>query len=1188
MYGSLEASTQRPPDENPIKEIRMFPFYRLIGATALSTVLFLAAGCGPVTTVNITVTTNQILAVELGVDSVSYWMLDGSGAVTASEIGVTPIDALVITSDDAAGLYVTTANYTTAPDYTVSVSGTAQVAFSYLDYDEPGFEDLRTSSDGVEMASKHDDIAAAATVLLATWATDLDAMRDALATQAHDEILAARSVLEAGAGMAFDSASLDDINDETAALAPWVLGLEDLSVDLEDEVLADEAIANGIALDMSTIIPGAASVEAAVLACLDPELLGDDVEDYVDGLYGELMAGTRDDLVDDGNDDTGTLKNEKYEYYEGLLSEYLDDVELSIEDVQACVEAATGGEPDIIYDDITVDPYEAIQFAVEGVQATYDYDYTNSGGEPWDHSGLDSNAGLSDPGDDFDPAAWMAPATSAMDVLVALLGAEMFEESTGGTGTTPSPMLSSAKTGSSAGACGASGFVFDLNGLGVPIIIGTPFDDNIIGNDIPGGLELLIGGKGDDCINARSGHELIIGGPGDDELHGGDQHELIIGSAGEDLIYAGYGDSYDITIAGVTVELDLGSVVFGGAGDDQISGSDPDYDPSDASDTGYTDLLFGDGLGSTGEDDILNGGAGSDFLFGQRGDDTLINELSGTITIGGADINFGSFHFAGRGDDTVIGSSSFDLIFGSHDNDNLSGGDGVDLIFCGQGDDVAEGGAQPDLIIGGPGDDELHGGDSVDLVVGGAGDDVITGGDGAFDLLIANAGDDTIDGNGGMDLILAGSGQDFANGNDGIDFVVGSQGNDSLTGGAGIDVLLGGSGRDWVEGGDSIDLLVGSDEVDVLRGNAGLDVLLGGDGDDWLDGGDATDLIWGYDGVDTAFGGDGVDVEFGNGGGDCLYGDDGTDLIFGSDGDDELHGGASLDLMIGSDGDDAIYGEGGSDILIGSNDSDYLSGGDGVNIMFGNGSEDTLIGGPALDLIFSGGSDDCVEGGGGFDIAFTGDGADTGIDLDVAFGGDGDDALEAEAFAFGSDGDDTLVTLSLNASYGGLLFGNDGEDWLYVAASTDTTNILLGGSGDDTISEPGATDPSLSGYPRQITLGGNGGDWIQASVGRNFAFGNRGDDLLSGDHDGGSSSTEDRADFLFGNKDNDHLYGEQSDKRDWMFRGSGSGQTRTRNAWPSTSPAWSGAHAAPSLGTCAPAPATLCTQHEPPHDVGAK
>jgi len=1167
----------------------MFPFHRLVGATALSTLLFLTAGCGPGTTVSIAVTTDQILAVELGVDSVSYWVLDGSGTITDSQIGVTPIDALEITSDDAAGLYVTTANHTTAPDYTVSVSGTAQVAFSYLEYDEPGFEDLRTSSDGVEMASKHDDIETAATALLAAWATDLDAMRDALITQAHDEVLAASSVLEAGAGMAFDSASLADINAETAALAPWVAGLEDLSVDLEAEVLADEAIANGVALDMSTVIPNAASVEAAVLDCLDPEAVGDEVENIVDKYFGELMAGTRDDLVDDGNDDSGTLKNEKLEYYENLLSEHLDDLELDLEDVEACVEAATGGEPDIIYDDITVAPYEAIQFSVEAVQATYDHEYTNSGGEPWDHSGLDSNATLSDPGDDFDPTAWMAPATSAMDALTTLLGSEMFEEATGGTGTTASPLLASAKTGSSPNACGASGFVFDLNGLGVPVIIGTPFDDNIIGNDIANGLELLIGGKGDDCINARSGHELIIGGPGNDELHGGDQHELIIGSAGDDLIYAGYGDSYDITIAGVSVELDLGSVAFGGAGDDQISGSDPDYDPTDATDTGYTDLLFGDGISSTGEDDILNGGAGIDFIFAQRGDDTLVNELSGAISIDGSDISFGSFYFGGRGDDVVVGSNSFDIIFGSHDNDDLSGRDGVDLIFAGQGDDIADGGAQPDLIIGGPGDDELHGGDSVDIVVGGADNDVITGGDGVFDLLIANGGDDTIEGNGGMDLIFAGSGQDFANGNDGIDFVVGGQGNDSLTGGDGINVLLGGSGRDWIDGGGSIDLLVGNDEVDVLRGNAGLDALLGGDGDDWMAGGDGTDLIWGYSGVDTAYGGNGVDVEFGNGDGDCLYGEDGTDLIFGSDGDDELHGGGALDLVIGWDGDDAIYGDAGTDILIGGNDSDYISGGDDINLMFGNGAEDTLIGGTALDLVFSGGSDDCVDGGGGgFDIAFTGDGADTGLDLAVAFGGNDDDALEVEAFGFGNDGDDTLVTLSLNAAYGGLLLGNDGEDWLYIGANTDTTNILLGGDDDDTISEPGATDPSLSGFPRQITLGGKGGDWIQSSVGRNFTFGNRGDDLISGDHDGGSSSTEDRADFMFGNKDNDHLYGEQSDKRDWMFRGSGSGQTRTRNAWPSTTPSWGSAHAAPSLGTCDPAPATQCTQAEPPADVGAK
>lgn len=1166
----------------------MSSFHRLIGATALSTVLSLVAGCGTADNVNIDVTSGQILAVELGVDSVSYWLLDSSGAVTAAEIGITPVDALTISSDDAAGLYVTTANHTTAPDYTVSVSGTAQVAFSYLEHDEPGFVDLRDSNDGAEMASKHDEIATVTAALLSDWATDLDTMRDALATQTYDEVLATRAVMEAGVGMLHDGASLDDINAETAALAPWVLGLEDLSVDLEAEVYADELIANGVALDMSSIVPADTTLESTILDCIDPEDVGDRTEDYVDSIYGDTIASGREgSFVEDGNNSSGDMDNEKYEYLEGLLSDYLDDLEVELEDVQPCVEAAVGGEPGILYDDITVAPYEAIQAEVEALQADYDHDYTNTGSEPWDHSGLDSNALLADPGGDFAPADWMAPADDVMDALVALLGGDMFDVSTGTTGPY-APYYSTAKTGSSAGACGASGFVFDLNGLGVPVIIGTPFDDNIIGNDIADGLELLIGGKGDDCINARSGHELVIGGPGDDELHGGDQHELIIGGPGDDLIYAGYGDSYSITISGVVVELDLGSVAFGGEGADLVSGSDPDYDPLDTSDTGYTDLLFGDGVSSNGDNDVLEGGAGIDFLFGQRGDDQLINRLSGAITIDGGPVPFGSFHFAGRGDDTVIGSNSFDLIFGSEGGDTLSGEDGIDLIFSGAGDDTADGGAQPDLVLGGSGDDDLFGGDGVDLVIGGLDDDDISGGAGVFDLLIGNAGHDSINGDDGMDLIFAGVDKDFANGNDGIDFIVGGQDNDSLTGGGGIDVLIGGAGRDWIEGNDGIDLLIGGDEVDVLRGGAGLDALLGGSGDDWMEGNDGLDLFWGYDGVDTIYGGNGVDVLFGNGSGDCLYGDADVDLLFGSDGGDEMYGGGSLDLMIGSDGEDVLYGDDGTDIMVGGNDSDYLSGGAGVNLMFGNGSADTLIGGTSLDLIFAGGSNDCVEGGGGFDIAFGEDGDDLMLDTDVALGGDGNDALEAEALAFGNDGEDTLVTLSLSTAFGGLLLGGSGDDWLYIDAGTDTTNLLLGGSGEDTVSAPGATDPSLSGYPRQITLGGNDGDWIQSSVGRNFTFGNRGDDTISGDHDGGSSSTEDRADFLFGNRDNDHLYGEQWDKKDWMFRGLGSGQSRTHNAWPSTSPAWGTVHAAPSLGTCDPAPATQCTQGEPPSDVGAK
>ena len=1004
----------------------------------------------------------------------------------------------------------------------------------------------------------------------------------------HDEVLETIAVLEDGADIFYDSATLDEADAGTAALAAWIDDLEALSVDLENEVYADEAIANNIALDMSAIIPNDVTLQAAILDCVDPEALADELETDVAKLFSDALNTKYDEERgnDDGVDDDGTMTNERFILMEEDLSDYLDDQQVIYDAIQDCVEEAIGGEPDIIYDDITVAPYEAIQADVEAAAATWEYDYGTAVTAPWSIGTLDANVELEDPAGDFSPADWMVPATNAIDALTPILGTAMFDE-TPGVISVLSALSVAAKSNSSVGACAGAGAVFNVELLGVSIVVGTPFADNIIGTDSDGALEVLLGLGGDDCINAGSGHELIIGGGGDDELHGGDQHELIIGSTGDDLIYGGCGDSYTFTVAGVDVEVDLGSVMFGGADDDLIFGADPTYDDTDTNYTGQTDLIFGDGINGEGGNDFIDGGAGTDFLFGQRGDDTLINRLSGAVNIDGDDLNFGSFHFAGRGDDTIIGSFSHDLLVGSQDNDDINAGAGVDLLLGGDGSDDLFGEGGLDFVIGSEGDDVLDGGDGIDLVVGGQGDDTASGGAGLFDLVIGNGGDDNLFGNDGMDLVLAGSGQDFADGNDGIDFVVGSTGNDSLTGGDGLDILLGGGDRDWIDGGNGIDLLVGSNEVDVLIGQDGLDVLLGGEGDDWIDGGDSTDLVWGYDGDDVVFGGNGVDVLFGNENADCMWGEDSTDLVFGGGGDDELYGGDSLDLVVGSDGEDSLYGEDGTDILLGSEDADFISGGTGIDIMFGSGSTDTMMGGDDLDLVFSGGSDDCVDGEAGFDITFSGDGNDTVLDADVVFGGSGDDAIEVESLGFGNGGDDTLMTLSSSAIFGGVLFGNDGADWLFVEANTNTTNLLFGNSDDDIISAPGGTDTGDSAWPRQISFGNTDNDWMQTSVGRNYAFGNRGDDIMSGDHDG-SDTGEDKADFLWGNRDDDHMYGDKSNSMDWLFRGLGSGQSKTRSAWPSSPPSWGSIHTAPSFGTCDPAPATTCDDHEPPSDVGAK
>jgi len=98
-------------------------------------------------------------------------------------------------------------------------------------------------------------------------------------------------------------------------------------------------------------------------------------------------------------------------------------------------------------------------------------------------------------------------------------------------------------------------------------VIGTPGDDFIdcSGSSLNmvifglGGDDFLIGGRGNDIINAgegddwvfsRGGNDILIGGPGNDALfagfgadwvRGGDGNDVLFGGAGDDLLFGGKG-----------------------------------------------------------------------------------------------------------------------------------------------------------------------------------------------------------------------------------------------------------------------------------------------------------------------------------------------------------------------------------------------------------------------------------------------------------------------------------------------------------------------------------------------------------------------------------------------------------------------------------------------------------------------
>ena len=102
-----------------------------------------------------------------------------------------------------------------------------------------------------------------------------------------------------------------------------------------------------------------------------------------------------------------------------------------------------------------------------------------------------------------------------------------------------------------------------------------------------------------------------------------------------------------------------------------------------------TGSAYDDEIWADSEDNILNGGAGNDKLYGggSRGTITLESDNSGDDTL-----------YGGAGDDLLSGFSHNDLLYGETGNDELYGAAGDDLLSGGAGDDLLDGGAGDDIF----------------------------------------------------------------------------------------------------------------------------------------------------------------------------------------------------------------------------------------------------------------------------------------------------------------------------------------------------------------------------------------------------------------------------------------------------------------------------------------------------------
>ena len=314
--------------------------------------------------------------------------------------------------------------------------------------------------------------------------------------------------------------------------------------------------------------------------------------------------------------------------------------------------------------------------------------------------------------------------------------------------------------------------------------------------------------EGDDEIAGRSGSDRILGGDGNDLLHGymarsaytpsgytpdgipifdipdlsTDDDDELLGDAGNDALYGDEGDD----------------VLRGGTGVDRLDGGMG------------ADFLYGEE-----DNDALEGGFGTDQLFGGPGQDTLWGFVAGPATT----LAIMNDQLVSDGNDLLDGGADEDFLFGFAGDDILLGGEGQDYL---RGDNDLQSTITPtgnDFLSGDVGNDQLYGDGGDDTLFGGPDDDTLWGDSGTEPT--SQDGQDVLDGEDGNDQLIGGGGTDVLHGSAGLD---------TLWGGTGDDTLSGGDDNDTLYGEDGNDTLSGDASDDVLQGNAGDDYLTGGDG----------------------------------------------------------------------------------------------------------------------------------------------------------------------------------------------------------------------------------------------------------------------------------------------------------------------------------------------------------------------
>ena len=181
-------------------------------------------------------------------------------------------------------------------------------------------------------------------------------------------------------------------------------------------------------------------------------------------------------------------------------------------------------------------------------------------------------------------------------------------------------------------------------------------------------------------------------------------------------------------------------------------------------------------------------------------------------------------------------------------------------------------------------------------------------------------------------------------------------------------------------------------------------------------------------------------------------------------------------IISGADGDDSLYGTDENENIAGMDGNDFISAGSGDDVLYGGLGNDELVGGAGNDEFLASEGSNRIFGEAGDDLIFAG-----GLDAEsqLVFGGSGNDTINT------GDNDDEIDGGAGNdniTSGGGsdVIFAGDGNDRV-IAGSTanlgesiENDNDLIDGEGGDDLLFGEFGDDDIFGGAGNDTLDGGG------------------------------------------------------------------------------------------------------------------